>query len=488
MKSFITVHDEVWCTISGLSPQHINFLYNKFGIHVDGYFFMPKFKLGHWDGKIRFFKETGKTYIRLIDKIIPFIETWGYEIELIDNRALQKIPEHSIEIQEVDETGIALKATGLDIFGQVFNNDGRLIELRPYQAQCVKLAVDNGSGFIIAGTGAGKTLITAGISAVYGSIGHKIITIVPSDDLVKQTYAWYFKCGLDVGMYSGSNKDINHTHVVATWQALQYNPEIMSFFSVIIWDESHGIKASVAQTLLNTHGKHIAFRFGVTGTFPKPESDQMSLISSVGEILKEIPAKWLIKHGFLAKVKIQPVEINETYVHEEFPDYDSEKSFLGKSPHRMEKIADLIISMCATHGNTLVLVNNIPFGKKLASLIKNSVFLYGESSSDLRKEHYEMFENRDDLIVIASSGIASTGISIDRIFCLMLIDPLKSFIKAIQSIGRGLRKAHDKDEVFVVDVYSKLKWARKHHRERLKYYKDAEYPVEKKLTLKVNEE
>ena len=176
------------------------------------------------------------------------------------------------------------------------------------------------------------------------------------------------------------------------------------------------------------------------------------------------------------------------YIDEEFPDYDAERAFLSRSPHRMEKIADLIISQCATHGNTLVLVNSIPFGKKLAALIKGAVFLYGESSGDLRKEHYDMFEEHDDLIVIASAGIASTGISIDRIFCMMLIDPGKSFVKAIQSIGRGLRRGRDKDFVAVVDVHSKLNWARKHFKERSKYYKEAEYPILKKVVLKVKGE
>lgn len=250
----------------------------------------------------------------------------------------------------------------------------------------------------------------------------------------------------------------------------------------------HGVKAAVAQKLINDNGKNIAFRFGVTGTFPKPASEQMSLFSSIGPILNTVPAKWLMDNGYLAKVEIQPVEINEMYVDEEFPDYDAERSFLSKSTHRMEKIADLIISECATHGNTLVLVNSIPFGKKLAALIKGAVFLYGESSSDLRKEHYDMFADQDDLIVIASSGIASTGISIDRIFCMMLVDPGKSFIKAIQSIGRGLRKGHDKDFVHVVDVYSKLKFAKKHAKDRNKYYLEAQYPVLKKQVLKVKGE
>lgn len=256
----------------------------------------------------------------------------------------------------------------------------------------------------------------------------------------------------------------------------------------IVASNCHGAKASVAQKLLNENGAHIQFRFGVTGTFPKPEVEKLQLNSSVGPILMEIPAKWLMDNGYLSQVEIQPIELNETYVDEEFPDYSSEKAFLSKSASRMEIIADLIISYCAKHGNTLVLVNSIPFGKKLSALIKDSVFLYGDSAKDIRKEHYEMFEARDDLIVIASSGIASTGISIDRVFCLMLIDAGKSFIKAIQSIGRGLRKGRDKEAVHVVDVSSKLKWAKKHAKERAKHYKEASYPILSKIAVKVKKE
>lgn len=483
----ITVTDEVFCTITGILPSEHESLWNTFGVFVDGYFFMPQYKMGRWDGKIRFFEKTGKTYVRLLPDILPYLDKWGYDIELVDKRAPIISPQLTCRVTKVDAQGIAIEAEGQDVFGDVYIGDKKL-QLRPYQVQCVVDAVEAGNGFIIAGTGAGKTLITAAISQVYGLAGNRIITIVPSDDLVQQTFELYESAGLDVGQYSGTDKDIDHTHVVATWQALQYNPDILQYFTVVIWDEAHGIRATVAQKLLNEAGKHIAFRFGVTGTLPKPECDRLSLFSSVGTVLREIPAKWLMDNGFLSKVEIQPVEVNEMYVDEEFTDYDAEKAFLSKSTHRLEKIADLIISECAANGNTLVLVNSIPFGKKLSSLIKDSVFLYGESSRDLRKEHYQMFEERNDLIVIASSGIASTGISIDRVFCLMLIDPGKSFIKAIQSIGRGLRKGRDKDYVRVVDVHSKLKWARKHFKDRKKYYDEAHYPVLKKAVLKVKGE
>lgn len=466
----LTVKDEVWCFLTGLLPSETKTLSDKFAPHVDGYFFQPKYKLGNWDGRIRFFQTTGKTYVRLLDQILPYLDSWGYEVELVDNRKSQTNPE--------------IRASEL-LFGEI-ELGGKQFKLRPYQVECVNQAIDAGSGFIIAGTGAGKTSITAALSHCYSSVGYKVITIVPSGDLVDQTADWYRLMGLDVGTYSGAEKDINHLHVVATWQALQYNPSILQEFQVLIWDEAHGIKASVAQKLINENGKHIAFRFGVTGTFPKPEADRLSLISSIGPILKEVPAAWLIEKGYLAKVEIQPIEINEMYVDEDFPDYASEKAFLSKSLHRMEMIADLIISQCATHGNTLVLVNSIPFGERLASLIKGAVFLYGESPKDLRKEHYDMFEEHDDLIVIASSGIASTGISIDRVFCLALVDASKSFIRCIQSLGRGLRKGRDKDTVMVTDIYSKQKWAKKHAKERLKWYAEAGYPVLKKQVLKIS--
>jgi superfamily II DNA or RNA helicase len=467
----LTIRDEVWCHLTGLQPDEVEFLWKKFGIHVEGYFFMPAYKLGRWDGKVRFFEKTGKTYQRLLDKVLPYVEGWGYDIQLVDNRRQFHPP-------------IESATTTMFMHREVY---GKKFMLRPYQEECINACIDAGSGFIIAGTGAGKTSITAGIAYIYSRAEYRTITIVPSSDLVDQTAEWYEALGIDTGRYDGGTKDLDHLNVVSTWQALQYNPDILKDFQVVIWDEAHGIKATVAQKLLNEAGKHIPFRFGVTGTFPKPECDRMSLHSAIGPILREVPAKWLIENGYLARLEIEPVELNETYVEEEFPDYAAEKAFVSKSPARMEMIANVIISKCSIHGNTLVLVNSIPFGQKLAALIKDSIFLYGESPKDLRREHYEMFEKRDDLIVIASSGIASTGISIDRVFCLMLVDPGKSFIRAIQSIGRGLRKAEDKEAVHVVDIHSKLKWARKHWKEREKYFKEAGYPVLKKQIVKVKE-
>lgn len=457
----IFLKDEVYCTVVGLSGADNLQLFNQFGVEIEGAFFHPAVKLGRWDGKVRFFERTGRTYISLLEDIVPFLVGWGYDIDIVDERIPRKLP-----------GGLATA----DMFSHCIGYGGKPVVVRPYQVEAVNILVEQGSGFVIAGTGAGKSLITAALSEVYGRAGYKTITIVPSSDLVTQTADAFRMCGMDVGEYSGDKKEVDKTHVIATWQSLQNNPHVMKMFQVVIVDEAHGAKADVIKGLINDHGQHIAFRFGVTGTFPKPKIDQMNLICSIGRVLKTITSKWLIENGYLAEVEI---ELAMTQEHADLPDYTAEKSFLSRCEERLDHIAEMVQENMEKYGNTLVLVNSIQFGRKLAKLIPSSVFLSGESDKDLRQSNYKGFEDRDDVIVIATSGIASTGISIDRIFCLFLVDAGKSFIKAIQSIGRGLRRADDKNKVFVVDVFSSLKYSKKHSKDRIKWYTEAGYPMTK---------
>lgn len=461
----IWVRDEVWMTVAGLDPADHTFLWNKFGIEVEGSFFMPARKLGRWDGKIRFFDKTGKTYLRLLEDIAVFLEKWGYEIELHDERK----PVNLIETR--------LTETWFDGKSQV------PISIRPYQLDAVNAALEAGSGMVIAATGAGKTIMVAGLCDVYGAANMRCIVIVPSADLVEQTSNTFKLCGIDHGLYSGSSKDLHHTHVIATWQSLQNNPHIVTDFQCVVVDEAHGASAKTIGDLITNHGLHIPYRFGFTGTLPKPETDRITLRGSIGEVLFQITAAELIEMGYLARLEIEPVEIQEL-AEEDFPDYASEKSYISRQPERLDLIADLIIARAGQYGNTLVLVNSIKQGQQLQKLIKDSVFLHGATENDVRAEWYGTFANRDDLIVLATFGIASTGISIDRVFHLMLLDAGKSFIRCIQSIGRGLRRADDKESVHVTDVYSSLKWGKKHHKERKKFYKEATYPVLKTVKVK----
>ncbi len=335
--------------------------------------------------------------------------------------------------------------------------------------------------------------------------GYRSIIVVPDTTLTDQTKEEYEMFGLDVGDYCGTSKDLKHQHIVATWQTLQNNKNVISEFDMIIVDECQGLRGAVLSELLLEYGKNIPYRFGCTGTLPEEEADAMSVRVAVGEVQYEIPAHELIEKGHLAELKIDILQLevdfkdkyeqfledtkdepdipHMTYIQFKdayFPDFTSEKSFLHTQKSRLKYIANYLQQRVLVEGNVLCLVNGIPFGKKLAKLIPGSVFLHGADGTKVRKEIYNSFKDNNDLIVIATVNIAGTGLNIKRIFNLVLVDMGKSFIRVIQAIGRGLRTAHDKKFVYVTDICSDLKYSKRHLAKRIKYYKTAKYPHEKR--------
>jgi superfamily II DNA or RNA helicase len=106
------------------------------------------------------------------------------------------------------------------------------------------------------------------------------------------------------------------------------------------------------------------------------------------------------------------------------------------------------------------------------------VFISGEVKTKDRKEEYDEVATSTGKIIVATYGVAAVGINIPRIFNLVLLEPGKSFVRVIQSIGRGIRKADDKDFVQIWDMTATTKYAKKHLTERKKFYKEAKYPFD----------
>lgn len=79
-------------------------------------------------------------------------------------------------------------------------------------------------------------------------------------------------------------------------------------------------------------------------------------------------------------------------------------------------------------------------------------------------------------MLICTDAIASTGLDIPRINVLCFIEPGKKFEKIIQTVGRGLRKADDKDHVRILDIHGNADMAKKHAAARKKLYLEAKIP------------
>lgn len=500
-KCKIVILDEVNCVFVGVHPDHIGYFYEEYSTYAPNYFFNPKFKLGSWDGKIRFFHKTGKTYVKLLDDMIPRLLGLKYAVQIEDRREGFSVAPEPIEEDFFAKIGVTNPKTGMPWI------------MRDYQIELVNRLIDNGGGVAIAATGAGKTCCCAALARSYEIAGGlRSIIIVPDKGLTIQTKQNYKNFKLDVGEYSGKIKDLEHQHVVSTWQALKNRPETIQQFQVAIVDECHGLKGNVLTKLMNEYGKSIPYRYGVTGTLPKEEADAYAVKISVGLVQYTIPAHLLIHEGTLSDIQINVIQHEfdlhsqfRDYLEEDeqicpvtgkvlpkltyskfkdgyFPDWSSEKAFLQRDPDRLEWIADFIDEKRSqAKGNTLCLVNGIKFGKKLSQKVEGSYFLYGDDDAKDRQAIYDLFQTEDNITVIATVNIASTGLDIPRIFNLIYIDVGKSFIRVIQAIGRGLRTAHDKDFINVYDICSDLKYSKSHLRERIKYYKEAKYPYNKKV-------
>jgi superfamily II DNA or RNA helicase len=472
----IIIKDEVNAKIEGLSLDVRKALTKRFEYEKPGARYLPSVRLGRWNGKVSFFSLSGSTYINLLDQIIPYLIEHDYEIKLEDRRTEQK--------------GLTFSQITSDTFADTCWPEkhpaaGKPIELRDYQVEIVNTFLANPQSIQQIATGAGKTLITAALSKSVEHLGRSLV-IVPNKSLVVQTEADYINLGLNVGVYFGDRKEIGKTHTICTWQSLnvlfetlknkQTDFELAEFFfegiACIIVDEAHMSKSDVLKTMLTNVFSDIPIRWGLTGTIPKEEMDRVTLLTSIGPVVGNLSAKELQDKGVLANCHVNIIQIKDN---KEFSNYQSELKHLLEDKHRLDRIAEMV-QMITETGNTLVLVDRVNAGKELEKRLTNSVFVNGNTKLAERKEEYDEVATSDDKIIIATYGVAAVGINIPRIFNLVLIEPGKSFVRVIQSIGRGVRKAEDKDFVQIWDICSTSKFSKRHLTQRKQFYKEASYP------------
>jgi superfamily II DNA or RNA helicase len=471
----LIIRDEVNIKIDGLDVETRRKIVNALKYDLPYARHMPAYKLGRWDGTKTFFGIGGTGYLAHLDTILPIIEKSGYDIDVDDLRQA-----HQYKFSPIDENYWKEKGK---TWPEGHVEAGEPIVLRDYQYDVVNKFLENPQSLQEVATGAGKTITTATLSNLCEPYGRTMV-IVPNKSLVVQTEEDYKNLGLDVGVYFGDRKELGRTHTICTWQSLNilekksHDEESLGLAEfcedvcAVIIDEVHQAKAEVLTKLLTQNFKNCAIRWGLTGTVPKEKWEYQSLLASIGPVINQVSAHDLQQKDVLAQLHINILQTTDVQM---FRSYAEEYTWLVTDNDRIAWIANKIQEISNT-GNTLVLVNRIDTGKKLIEIIKDAVFISGAVKLDDRKEEYDEIKTSDNKIIIATYGVAAVGINIPRIFNLVLLEPGKSFVRVIQSIGRGIRKAEDKDFVQIWDITSTCKYAKRHLTERKKYYKDARYP------------
>jgi len=472
----IVIKDEVNVKIENLDLDTRKSLVKKFKYFDQKARYLPAYKLGRWDGCTSFFGLGGTTYMSILPEVIDELLRQGYDPLLDDLR--DSVPLNFTKISD-------------DFWGDQTWPDGHRfagekIRLRDDQVEVVNKFLENPQCIQEIATGFGKTITTATLAKICEKYG-RTVTIVPNKSLVEQTEEDFLNCQLDVGVYYGDRKNLDKTHTICTWQSLNILDkkskdfeegevltlaELLAGVKTVMVDEVHMAKAEVLKKLLTNNLANTPIRWGLTGTVPKDDIDFQNIRVGLGDVIHRVSASELQEKGVLSECHVNVIQTSEW---KEFGSYPEELKYLVTDTVRMEWISKLIKGI-SDSGNTLVLVDRIESGRILTSSIEDSVFISGEVKTKDRKEEYDEIKTSTNKIIVATYGVAAVGINIPRIFNLVMLESGKSFTRVIQSIGRGIRKADDKDFVQIWDLTASTKYAKKHLTERKKFYKEANYP------------
>lgn len=459
-------------------------LSEHFTFEVPGAKFMPAYRNRIWDGKIRLFSPSnGELYLGLLSYLEKWLEDWDEPY---------KISEELKDEKQIDRPILDGFIKGLKL-----KSRGKAIKPRDYQVDAVDFAIRKHRALLLSPTASGKSLIIYILVRYYEILlrehqNDKILILVPTTSLVEQMYSDFIDYGwLEAYMqkiYSGHDKNVSKKVVISTWQSIYKFPKkYFEQFGCVIGDEAHLFKAkSLTNVLTKLH--LCKYRFGLTGTLDGMQTHRLVLEGLFGSLNRVVSTKELIDKKTLAAFNIKSLVL--TYPEEECKlvkdmNYQDEMNHIVTHQKRNEFIRDLTLNLTS---NTLVLFQFVEkHGSVLYDMINKSAenrkvfYVFGGTDTQTREEIREITEKEKNAIIVASYGTFSTGINIRNLHNIVFASPSKSRVRALQSIGRGLRRSETKDTAQLFDIADDFSYKSKrnftlgHFMERINIYNEEQF-------------
>ena len=500
MIRFQVSEDEKWIILLEFSEEvekkQIEISLTK---KIHNFYFHPLVKKKIWDGSICFIEKKGGFWK------IP-IGLWREVLQIGEEYSLK------IEISGLDK--IILKDLTLEDFTQWVNDffeggiggDPEKMP-RDYQIETAWKIIKYRYSVSEVATSSGKTLISFMILAYLKSNGliRKYLMIVPTTNLVFQGTDDFVDYGLDklkgsrIQQIGGGSKLRGDCDVIiGTFQSLVKKEE--DFFEdvdVVFIDEAHYTNSNSIKKIVSKC-MHSKWRYGLTGTLTKRgTADHLTIQQFLGPLIMEISPNFLFQNNYATPVSIKVVIMDwlDPEYKQKLADlklntnnlegndvYNLERKLVIESKVRLNYIVDFISK---TSKNSLVLFQSVKdeYGKNIWNLLREKTsdkevfYVDGETSESLREEYKSRMAKGENKILIATYGTFSTGISINNIHNIFLVESYKSEILIKQSLGRGMRKMEGKEKVNVIDFVDDFSTGKyqnyllKHSKERIEIYK-----------------
>lgn len=445
-----------------------------FRFEIENKRFNPLVKAGKWDGVIRLVDSKGIAPKGLVPDFLKHAVESEYEIVL--SPEFRKFKEKF----EFDESEYGLK-----------------FPLYDYQRGAIQRILDKKRQLIISPTASGKSAI---IAVAMRAINVKTLIIVPNISLLAQLgsdFVNYFgDSGWDVEEHcyfigDGIKADKSKQFTVSTWQSLQrLPPEWFEEFECVICDEVHGATSSVITKIIN-NCTNAFWRIGLTGTLDNSKTNKMCLQGLFGPVYKVITTKQLMDDGRVTNVLIKPIILKYP---EEFCKlvrglpYDDEVDVIIKNKKRNKFLCNLPKIM---NGNSLYLFRFVE--EHIDKILKEfketnpdkQVYVVTAATKKIEREKIRaLSETENNVIILSTYSLFSTGISINNLHNVVFASPMASKIKILQSVGRSLRLHDSKSEATIYDVVDdfrgtkkKSNYALKHFLERFEMYSSEKFKI-----------
>lgn len=470
---YIQRYDEVYVKVKSEAGVAYE-ISDHFTFAVPGAQFSPQYRNKVWDGKIRLYNVmTGLIYAGLVSHIEKFARDRDYDIEYIDD--------FSHEEFSLKEAQDFTKTIGLPDH----------YEVRDYQLDAFVHGVRHRRALLLSPTASGKSLIIYLLARYYNA---RTLIVVPTTSLVSQLASDFsdYGYGDSSGIHSitaGKSKETDLNITISTWQSIYKMPKkFFEQFEVVIGDEAHLFKA---KSLISVMSKlqDCKYRFGFTGTLDGTHTNKLVLEGLFGPVKKVTTTAELIEQKYLANFKIKAIVLSYSDEARKLVSkmkYQDEVDWIVRNQHRNRFIKNLALSL---EGNTLLLFQFVEkHGEVLYDVIKKAAgdrsvyYVSGKTETEDREYIRKIVETDTNAIIVASSGVFSTGINIRNLHNVIFTSPSKSRIKNLQSIGRVLRKSETKSSATLYDIAddlshkSKQNYTIQHFKERVKIYAEEQFP------------
>lgn len=344
------------------------------------------------------------------------------------------------------------------------------MELRPYQKKAVehaiKMIAERGNSLIVAGTGAGKTIMMAaaignyckGFKAQHGRYPH-VLVLVHRTEIHGQNHSKFsLVCPeiatSEITSVRKSLKGNVHFGMVQTVANLLTEFERAgSYFDLIVIDEAHHAAASTYEEIItrNSLGNPKTAVLGVTAT--PNRGDKLPLIH-LWDNYYQITTKFLIESHYLVRPKF--LDLSPVFTR----DGETEKGHLGKYVKNDEQGKAIINALVDDYlkykepGKSVIFAPSHEFCEMICEALRSKgrkpAYL-GIALDDItRKQELEKFEKGecDELVNV---DICTEGYDYPELRNLVDFDTNGTHGQWVQKVGRVLRTSPDKTSCTVID-------------------------------------